>query len=203
MNKHNNAPYVVHLIPSLEVGGMERLVSDLAFGRTSGKTSILCLNKLGSLGEQIEKDVTIEVLEIPTNLFLATWAVYKALKSLKPDIIHCHNLQAHFFGSICAKVIPNAKVVLTKHGQHIPVAGFAAKINKFTLRDSKIIGVSADITQIMQKWITKHHYPIEYIANGISLGPYQALKSKTDAKKKTWYSREYFLYRYCCSAFAP
>tara|TARA_R110001583_G_scaffold22536_1_gene84483 strand:- start:3592 stop:4692 length:1101 start_codon:yes stop_codon:yes gene_type:complete len=192
MNKRTNAPYVVHLIPSLEVGGMERLVSDLAIGRSKGKTSILCLNKLGSLGKQIEKDVAIEVLGIPANLFMATWTVYKTLKNLKPDIIHCHNLQAHFFGSICAKVMPNSKVVLTKHGQHIPVTGFAAKINKFTLRKSKIIGVSADITQIMQQWITKNHYSIEYIANGISLAPYRALKSKTDAKKNLGISESTF-----------
>ena len=47
MLKSRKAPYVVHLIPSLEVGGMERLVSDLAVSRTSGKTEILCLNTLG------------------------------------------------------------------------------------------------------------------------------------------------------------
>lgn len=184
MNKSNNYPYVIHLIPSLEVGGMERLVSDLAIARTSGKTSILCLNKLGTLGEQIEKNVDIEVLEIPKNLFLATWTVYKTLKILKPDIIHCHNLQAHFFGGICSILLPNTKVVLTKHGQHIPSSGYTSKINKLTLKRSKIIGVSADITQLMQKWISKNNQPIEYIANGISLTPYKNLKLKETAKRE-------------------
>jgi glycosyltransferase involved in cell wall biosynthesis len=184
MKKSNYSPYVVHLIPSLEVGGMERLVSDLAIARTSGKTSILCLNKLGTLGEQIEKDVDIEVLEIPKNLFLATWKVYKKFKILKPDIIHCHNLHAHFFGGICSILLPNTKVVLTKHGQHIPSSGYTSKINKLTLQKSKIIGVSADITQLMQKWITKNNQPIEYIANGVSLTPYEDLKLKETAKKE-------------------
>ena len=175
--------YVVHLIPSLEVGGMERLVSDLAIGRTAGKTSIVCLNKLGALGEQIDKDVSIEVLNIPQNLILATIVVFKTLKVLKPDIIHCHNLQAHFFGGLCAMLLPKTHVVLTKHGQHIPTSSITAAVNKFTLQKSKIIGVSADITQIMQKWITKNLKPIEYIANGISLTPYKHLTSKEVAKK--------------------
>lgn len=183
MDKSNSSPYVVHLIPSLEVGGMERLVSDLAIGRTSGKTSILCLNKLGALGEQIEKEVSIDVLNIPQNLILATLKVYKALRMLKPDVIHCHNLQAHFFGGICAMLLPKTRVLITKHGQHIPSSGFTSKINKLTLQKSKIIGVSADITKLMQQWITKNHHPIEYIANGISLAPYQNPKQKEDAKK--------------------
>ena len=183
MNKSNKSPYVVHLIPSLEVGGMERLVADLAVERSSGKTSILCLNKLGTLGEQIANNVAIEVLEIPSNIITATWAVYKVLKKHQPDIIHCHNLQAHFFGGLCALLLPNTKVVLTKHGQHIPTSGFTSKINKLTLQKSKIIGVSADITQLMQKWITKNNQPIEYIANGISLTPYKDLKSKETAKE--------------------
>ena len=183
MNISTKKPYVIHLIPSLEVGGMERLVSDLAIGRTSGETSILCLNKLGTLGEQIKQTVSINVLNIPKNLFLAIITVYRALRSLKPDIIHCHNLQAHFFGSICAMLLPNTQVVLTKHGQHIPSSGFTSVINKLTLRKSKIIGVSEDITRIMQQWITKNNQPIEYIANGISLIPYQHPKLKEDAKK--------------------
>lgn len=183
MSKSNKSPYVVHLIPSLEVGGMERLVADLAVERSSGKTSILCLNKLGTLGEQIAKDVAIEVLEIPSNIITATWAVYKVLKKHQPDIIHCHNLQAHFFGGLCALLLPNTKVVLTKHGQHIPSSGLTSKINRLTLRKSKIIGVSADITQLMQKWITKNNQSIEYIANGISLTPYKDLKSKETAKE--------------------
>ncbi len=169
--------------PSLEVGGMEHLVVDIAVGRVSGKTSIVCLNKLGALGTQIEHDVAIEVLAIPKNVFLATWTVYRALKALNPDIIHCHNLHAHFYGGICAMLLPNTKVVVTKHGQHIPTSGFASKINKYTLRESKIIGVSFDITQSMRQSITKNQYSIEYIANGISLSPYQALKPKTEAKK--------------------
>lgn len=184
MKNSCNAPNVVHLIPSLEVGGMERLVVDLATGRKSGQTSIMCLNKLGALGEQIEKEVTIKVLNIPKNLFCATIAVYKLLRKIKPDVIHCHNMQAHFFGSICALFIPNTKVVLTKHGQHIPSVGFAAKINKLTLRRSKIVGVSSDITQIMQKWITKNKHTIEYIANGVSLTPYKNLKPQSVAKKE-------------------
>lgn len=182
MNKSNKSPYVIHLIPSLEVGGMERLVADLATERTAGKTLILCLNKRGALGEAISKNVAIEVLEIPSNLITATWAVYVALKKHQPDIIHCHNLQAHFFGGICAVLLPSTKVVLTKHGQQIPSSGITSKINKLTLQKSKIIGVSSDITQLMQKWITKNKLPIEYIANGISLTPYIDKKSKDSAK---------------------
>jgi glycosyltransferase involved in cell wall biosynthesis len=181
MTKNNN-PYVVHLIPSLEVGGMERLVADLALGRTAGKTSILCLNMLGTLGEQIENDIPIEVLDIPNNLIFATIAVYKALKKLKPDIIHCHNLQAHFFGGLCAMFLPKTQVVLTKHGQHVPTSGWTSVINKRTLQKSKIVGVSADITQIMKNSVTKNKFPIEYIPNGISLTPYNNFKPKDAAK---------------------
>ncbi|MGB1262273.1 MAG: glycosyltransferase [Cognaticolwellia sp.] len=184
MQKSSKSPYVVHLIPSLEVGGMERLVSDLAIARTSGKTSILCLHTLGALGEKIVPNVAIDVLNIPKNLLFASYVVFKALKKLSPDIIHCHNLQAHFFGSICALLLPNTHVVLTKHGQHIPRSGFTAKINELTLRNSKIIGVSADITQIMQKWIINNTRPIEYIANGISLAPYQNMTLKSAAKQQ-------------------
>ncbi|OUR85153.1 hypothetical protein A9Q75_00180 [Colwellia psychrerythraea] len=192
MAKSSNSPYVVHLIPSLEVGGMERLVSDLAIGRTTGKTSILCLNTLGALGEQIENDISIEVLSIPKNLLIATFLVYKRLKKLKPDVIHCHNLQAHFFGGICAKLLPKTQVVLTKHGQHIPTSGLTTRINYFTLQKSRIIGVSADITQIMQQWIAKNKSPIEYIANGVSLTAFKEQIPKELAKEKLGISQSTF-----------
>ena len=160
---------VLHLIPSLAVGGMERLVCDLVTARDKTTTSIVCLNTLGLLGEQISHQVDVKVLHLSGGIFSGIVNVYKELKKQKPQVVHCHNLQAHFYGSICAKLLGNMKVVLTKHGQHIPKTGLAAKINRITLKSSKTIGVSADITKLMNGWIYDGRYTAEYIANGAPL----------------------------------
>jgi glycosyltransferase involved in cell wall biosynthesis len=170
---------VLHLIPSLAVGGMERLVCDLVTARDKTTTSIVCLNTLGLLGEQISHQVDVKVLHLSGNILNGIVNVYKELKKQKPQIVHCHNLQAHFYGSICAKLLGNMKVVLTKHGQHIPQTGLTTKINRITLKSSKTIGVSADITKLMNGWIYDGRYTAEYIANG---APLRSEKTLNDEK---------------------
>jgi len=176
--------HVLHLLPSLEVGGMEKLVCDLATERSSGKTTIVCLNTLGTLGEQVKDKINITVLNIPQNLLRGIYSVYKEIKKQKPDIIHCHNLQAHFFGSICAKLILGSNVILTKHGQYIPTNGISSKINKYTLKNSKIAGVSSDIASLMRDWITNCKYPITFIPNGISLKPFDSIAQSKITKEQ-------------------
>ncbi|MGB2741780.1 MAG: glycosyltransferase [Cognaticolwellia sp.] len=154
---------------------MEKLVCDLATERTAGKTTIVCLNTLGTLGEQVKDKVNITVLSTPKNLFKGLYSVYKEIKKQQPDIIHCHNLQAHFFGSVCAKLIRKSNVILTKHGQFIPNKGMSAKVNQYTLKNTKIVGVSSDISSLMRNWITNCKYPITFIPNGISLKPFDSI----------------------------
>ena len=48
-----NKPRVVHLVESLEIGGRESLISGMAVARGSSSTTVICMHKIGVLGEML------------------------------------------------------------------------------------------------------------------------------------------------------
>jgi len=190
---HSNL-HVLHLVPSLEVGGMERLVCDMANERTQGTTSIVCLKIIGTLGKNIQSNINITALNIPNNILIALFKVCKEIWRQKPDVIHCHNLQAHFFGSLAAQICNIPKVVLTKHGTYIAKQGISTFVNKITLKKSQIVSVSVEIKSKMQCWIKDCKYPIEYIPNSISLKTYDLINAKQKSREMLgWSQNNYYI----------
>lgn len=86
---------ILHLVSSLEIGGAERLLADLARHQASvgDEVRILTLSRGGSLAEGLRRD-GVEVTEFETRRgALATrvrelWRLFGALRRWKQDVIH-------------------------------------------------------------------------------------------------------------------
>jgi glycosyltransferase involved in cell wall biosynthesis len=111
---------IVHLVASLEIGGLERLVVDLAREqRQSGhEVSICCLYRRGPFAEDAE------AAGIPVTCFNKTDGIHpgvflrltRKLRQSLPDVVHTHNTLVHHYGALAAKLAGVSVVINTRHG---------------------------------------------------------------------------------------
>jgi glycosyltransferase involved in cell wall biosynthesis len=117
---HRGELPVLHVVESLERGGLERMVCDLAAAqRQSGReVSIVCLFRRGILAAEAAASA-IAIIEIGKKAGPDARAVLrlrKALRSAGPCIIHTHNSTAHYYAAIAAVGLRNRILVNTRHG---------------------------------------------------------------------------------------
>ena len=114
--------YVTHAVLSLDCGGLERVVVDLArHGSMHGQqVSVLCLERPGLLAPQVERlGVRVVCLNKPPGV---CWEMRKsalaAMKLLQPDVLHTHQLAALFYIAPAAAKA-GTRVVHTEHSNHL------------------------------------------------------------------------------------
>src|SRR5690349_4509899 len=159
---------VVHVVESLRVGGVERLVHDLALARGPECTSVACLDAYGPFGEDLlEKGFPAVRIGKESGVISTAWRMCRYLRQRRPDVVHCHNLPAFLHGALAARLAGDIPVVLTKHGIRLP-SGPKSRINRFLLRRSHVIAVSPQARDVFQAWLGPGSQPVRYIPNGIS-----------------------------------
>lgn len=93
---------IVHLINSLNPGGGERFLVDLArqLPREGFDCRVVCLYKRGDFADEIEAGgVPVSVIGVPRQMGWEGYKrVYQVLRSLSTDIVHCHLLEACWYG---------------------------------------------------------------------------------------------------------
>ena len=111
-----SALHVVHVIRSLEVGGLENGVVNLVNGLADQfRHTILCLEGLGPLQARVPSSV--DVLAPDPGLArgpLACLRLARVLRGLRPDVVHCRNWPT-------IDAIPGARlagVPVVVHGEH-------------------------------------------------------------------------------------
>jgi glycosyltransferase involved in cell wall biosynthesis len=141
---------IVHLVASLEIGGLERLVVDLAREqRQSGhEVSICCLRRRGPLAEDAE------AAGIPVTCFNKTDGIHlgvffrlsQKLRQTSPDVVHTHNTLVHHYGALAAKLAGRSVVINTCHGL-VNSRAKAERIFRATLPLTNAICMVSDSTR--------------------------------------------------------
>jgi glycosyltransferase involved in cell wall biosynthesis len=175
---------VLHVVESLEMGGLERMVHDLAIAR-GGATSIACLESVGKFGEDLAaRGIAVELVGKQGG-FLATLSrLRRLLLRIRPDVVHCHNLHALLVGGLSARLAGDIPVVMTKHGEGIPRSGQAMRVIRWLVRRAPVVAVSPEARRLMTEWMPPGCPPVCYIANGISTEAYDNLPSREAARKR-------------------
>jgi glycosyltransferase involved in cell wall biosynthesis len=111
---------ILELVNSLEIGGAEKLVTDLSCALTAKGHSVYvaCLRRVGPLAGVLETS-GIEVIELRkdegfsfrTARTLSEWA-----RARRVDIMHTHNPLVHHYGALSARLAGVPVVVNTVHG---------------------------------------------------------------------------------------
>jgi glycosyltransferase involved in cell wall biosynthesis len=111
---------IIQLVENLEVGGIERLVVDLAKAQKADghRPSVYCLIEPGALAAELKHN------GIPVTAFHKQrgWSV-KTLRALirrlaqdAPEILHTHNPGVHPYGAIAGRISGVPVIVNTRHG---------------------------------------------------------------------------------------
>ncbi len=169
---------VLHCVLSLDVGGLERIVLDLArMGKQNGTdVSILCLERFGTLeAEAKHHGIAVSCLHKPPGIHDET--VRKAEDFLwqeKPDIVHAHQIGALWYVGRAAGLAGVPAVLHTEHIDNVAKAkGWWKKLKCRTLWNraaqyaDRFCCVSADIARSVGRWRTVPRRKIDVVLNGI------------------------------------
>jgi glycosyltransferase involved in cell wall biosynthesis len=125
---------IVHVVYSLEMGGAEVLVAQLArIQRANGHDVSLCAySKLGPIGETLTAEgfsiyVPGEAHPLRTNL-----RYLQHFRRLRPDVVHCHNPAPTLQAALPARLAGTSCVLSTRHSLVAPPYDRAAEL-KFSL----------------------------------------------------------------------
>ena len=112
-------PRVAHVVLSLDVGGLERVVVDLVRAG-SGAATIICLERPGQLAAQAEAlGAAVVSLGKPAGLRpRLVGKMAELMRRFRPDVVHTHQIGALLYAGPAARRAGVPVVVHTEHGKH-------------------------------------------------------------------------------------
>ncbi len=172
MKKRN----VLHVIHSLDVGGAEKLVVDLAEETNNQQFNVMicCLDKIGKLGEDLlSKGVTVVSLGRRPGIDVKLICCLRKLYHDKEiDIVHAHQYTPFFYSSLARNFSRKPSVIFTEHGRFYPEKRslkrfiFNPILSRFS---SEIIAVSMSTKDAMVDYDNFARDKINVVYNGMKL----------------------------------
>lgn len=110
---------IAHILFSLEPGGMENGVVNISNGLNSTRfeTRVVCLERVGSFGRRLRRDVKVCCLEKQEGLsFKAVFSLALWIRRNRPSVIHTHNLGPLFY-AVLGRALAFSRVPIV-HGEH-------------------------------------------------------------------------------------
>jgi sugar transferase (PEP-CTERM/EpsH1 system associated) len=157
MNTTTDIPLIVHVIYSLNVGGLENGLINI-INRTPAdryRHAIVCLKGAGEFANRLS-DNNIPVICLHSGeghsfgLYLRVW---KLLRALDPDIVHTRNL-ATLEAQIPAWFLPGVKTVHGEHGRDvIDLEGKNRKYNLLRRFIRPMVGRYITVSQDLKGWL--------------------------------------------------
>ena len=145
---------VIHLVISLEVGGLEGVVLGLAgaFDRRRIEQRVICIERTGALeGRFAALGVSVESLETASPVRAARRLAGR-LRDLRPDVLHTHNPKAHLVGAITRLLSAVPALVHTRHGR---ADAYSRRTGWYTrmasLMSDAVVAVSEDAAEAARR----------------------------------------------------
>lgn len=98
---------IVRLSTFLDFGGLESRLVNISLVQDNNQWIFICMNRSGWAAEMIRKNgkQVIDLGTKPSVFSVKTFLkVYKALKEVKPDVVHTSGAEANFHGILAAKL---------------------------------------------------------------------------------------------------
>lgn len=184
----DNRLRVAIIAQSLDDGGLEKLVRDLALGldRNKFEPGVFALRELGIYATDLEEanipvrfcpEPRIRIRGIPGTLI-------KRLFDFRPDIIHAQS--GTWFSAAVAKIVlRRPKLVFTEHGRYPPEPRLRAVLERWCAKRTSIVtAVSGAAAQYLRDFLDLPSTP-RVLPNGIDLDTYRARDPETRAKLRS------------------
>jgi sugar transferase (PEP-CTERM/EpsH1 system associated) len=148
---------VLHLIPGLEIGGLEIMVANLVEGldRRAFAPALCCFDRLGPLRERLEHHaVPVHLLARRPGIDLRyPPRLARFLRDSGIDLLHLHNPTALFYGALAGRLAPGLRVVYTEHGRDYS-RGLKARLANRLL--SRLVDRIVVLSEPAREYLTGH-----------------------------------------------
>ncbi len=162
---------IAHVVLTLNYGGLERLVVDLAGQLNQGdwESSIICLSQPGPMAETAQK-MGVEVVSFYKSNGFDIGLILRLANLIRKkmiDVVHTHNLAPLVYGTLAAK-LAGAGAINTRHGR----APLKANRGLWALNDF-IVAVSEDAREELLTANKIDSEKVTVIYNGIDFTRYE------------------------------
>lgn len=108
----------MHVVSSLELGGQERVILDLAHNlyRRNYRVTIISFAHGGALHGKFGEIPVISLARDAGFDLSLSWRLLRMFRDLRVDVVHTHNPAALIYGVPAARLAGVTRVVHTKHG---------------------------------------------------------------------------------------
>ncbi len=128
---------VLHIIPTLNRGGAERLLLDITrfYNREQFSLSVLVFKAQGDLyNEVVATGVNVTILTKKSKLdFYNFFQIYQVIKKTKPDIVHTH-LGGDIYGRLAARMVKVPVIISTEQNVNYDESWFVTLAKRLTIR---------------------------------------------------------------------
>ena len=163
---------VLHVISSLEIGGAQRLLSDLLpIQKQQGiDVSLLVLKSENNAFSKKVAVAGVPIISLNVKSFRNPFLAFKVRKVIRQyDVVHAHLVHALYICSLAARGL-KTKMVYTEHSTSNNRRGksYVRPIEKFIYgRYDKLISISQQTQDALQEWLQSKDERFVVINNGI------------------------------------
>lgn len=163
---------VLHVISSLEIGGAQRLLSDLLpIQKQQGiDVSLLVLKSEDNAFSKKVADAGVPIISLDVKSFRNPFLAFKVRKVIRQyDVVHAHLVHALYICSLAARGL-KTKMVYTEHSTSNNRRGkaYLRPIEKYIYgRYDKLISISQQTQGALQDWLQSNDERYVVINNGV------------------------------------
>lgn len=170
---------ITHAVETLNRGGLERVVIDLALAQaaTGHDCQVVCLFEAGTLAPELTahgvRVLACDKRDGPDAR--ALWRLRRALVAQRPDVLHSHNDTPHYYAAVAALGLGLRRVVNTRHG--MGARSPASRRERLFRHSMRLADVSVAVSEAAgRRLVDAGLVParkIHVLPNGIHPGPFR------------------------------
>jgi glycosyltransferase involved in cell wall biosynthesis len=159
---------ILHIVSSLGVGGMERMLLQLATAQQEAghRVSVLALRAGPLEQEAADRSIRVKILSSGTGRFGRSLEALRVFRAERPDIVHVHNPTSLQY-AVLSKLVSRAAIVVTIHGDQDTHARLGSSFEWALTSAAVIVSHAAGKTLRLPS----HAAPFVVVHNGIAAAP--------------------------------
>ena len=176
---------VLHVVGTLEFGGLENVAIDLAAHTPPPyRPSICVLGAGGGLLKRAEGlGLKCHVMDKrPGRDYLLPLRIARLVRQERVRVVHTHNVGAHLYGLLGGRLAGGQSIITTRHGSEY--GGRKAGAPWMWRRTDRVVAVSEDTRQRLLEWCAVAPEQVVVIPNGIDLRPYHEQHDRQGVRRE-------------------
>ncbi len=177
---------VVHLVLSLEVGGLENGVVNLvnALDRRAFRSVVVCLRRAGRLAARLEPEAALHVLGVtgppsPTS----TWRLARILRAEEADVVRCLNAEALLHGAPAARLAGRPALVYQNGGRTRPERPLRLAVERLAARFAdRVVAVSDELADELASVLRLPRERIATVPNGVDVERFDRPRPRAEVR---------------------